>query len=324
MIRQERIDELKRYDNPREFFDAFSCELNIVEQHREIFEAEARIFGEKLSKYKASVDNLRKELKKPKKPPQFILDILEQYRIQKKKGKLEQCQKKEDIFREYQNKGWKRVTIVLQKWRSGGVVSYYTKNLWVPPGFPDDPSLWFKFGIYNPLYYDKGWGLGKATCLSPEDKLLRSYMALAILFNQQAKIRGETPIAPDILSGNKEPWLGLEIPQEYKTQMENFYWPKVRAVLIDDLETIDRYLANLKPAEEEQKATFSKRWGIKKGICFLVIVLLLILAVLRVMGWPEPIKAVKGIYSFVFFLAAMLTCLHHLGWLERIKRLFTK
>jgi hypothetical protein len=254
MIRQERLDELKRYDNPREFFDTFSCELNIVEQHREFFEAEARRFHKKYLEYEEAVDNLRKELKKPKRPPQFILDILEQYRIQQKKGKLDQCQKKEDIFREYQDQGWKRVTIVLQRRRSREVISY-TQHLWVPQDFPDDPSSWFKFGIYNPLYYDKAWGLGKATCLSPEDKLLRSYMALIILFNQQAKIRGEMPIARDIdiLSGNKAQWLGLEIPQEYKTEMENFCWPRVRPVLIDDLETVDRDIAILKQAETDSQ-----------------------------------------------------------------------
>ncbi len=73
-----------------------------------------------------------------------------------------------------------------------------------------------------------------------------------------------------------------------------------------------------KPAETEQKTT-TRRWGVKKLIWFIVILLVLILATFRLLGWPEPIKAFKGIYSFIFFFAALLTSLHYLGWLGPIK-----
>ena len=72
-------------------------------------------------------------------------------------------------------------------------------------------------------------------------------------------------------------------------------------------------------AETKQNATPAKGGGIKKGICFFIIFLVLILATFRLLGWPEPIKAFKGIYSFIIFLAALLTCLYHLGALNQIK-----
>jgi hypothetical protein len=78
-------------------------------------------------------------------------------------------------------------------------------------------------------------------------------------------------------------------------------------------------LPNGKPVETEQNAAPAKRWGTKKVVWFIIILLVVILVIFRVSGWPEPIKAVKWFYSFVFFLAALFTCLYHLGWLGPIK-----
>jgi hypothetical protein len=74
-----------------------------------------------------------------------------------------------------------------------------------------------------------------------------------------------------------------------------------------------------KIAETSRELARMKRWGVKKIICLLFIFLLVLLAIFRVFGWPEPIKAVKMIYYFIPFLAALLTCLHHMGWLALLK-----
>jgi len=87
--------------------------------------------------------------------------------------------------------------------------------------------------------------------------VLRGYIALALLYNEQAEKRGETLIAPDILS---EFWVlqhTVKFLQTYWTETQNKsrekptdYWPEIRNVLINDLEAVDRDLASTKPPTE--------------------------------------------------------------------------
>jgi NADH:ubiquinone oxidoreductase subunit 3 (subunit A) len=106
------------------------------------------------------------------------------------------------------------------------------------------------------------------------------------------------------------------------TEMVKFL-DKCKDEMIQGIKAAD--LAKLEPAETGRNAAPAKRMGVKKGIClFIIFFLVLILAIFRLLGWPEPIKAFKGIYSFIIFLAALLTCLYYLGCLEPIKQFIIK
>jgi hypothetical protein len=330
MIRQERLDELKRYDDPGKFFDDFLCDVNIiVKQHREDFEARASCFREKRLAYKAAVDELLKEREKTrskasKKPPQFLESSLPC-------GWCDSRPSSPDVYEQYQRRGWKIITVVLEA-KETRERPLHTHRLLVPPDFPDDPSLWFL--IYDTHHRTKA--IEVPVC-SPEDELLRGYVALALLYNEQAKERGETLIAPDILSGTKAQLLGLEIPQE---RVDVFYWTKVRNALINDFVAVDGDLASKqkkeaqKPAEPEQNTTPAKIINIENSNVIMGNIQqpgnLQVGDYASIHKYPKIKKKgiLKRIPRWIYYilgtLAALVTVLHLLGLLEPIKRLFTR
>lgn len=231
MTSQQRINELKRYSDHRKFFDAVLCEMSIVRQHREVFEAKAREFGNKCLEYDAACNKrinweaVGKAIKAAKK----LKDIRVRCTTPNKPPK---------------NK-WKRIDTQVEM---DGLS--FPWHFWGPPDFPDNPVNWFN--IYNTSHYhemgklvEEMYGYNNAFCL-PEEMLLRDYVAIACLFNKGAEERGETPILPEILSG-------IDIQQEYQINMYNHLWPKVKAVLIRTLETVNADLAKLQTAKTEQK-----------------------------------------------------------------------
>lgn len=324
MISQQRLDELKRCDNPYKFFDELSCEVNsIVKPYRKVFENKAHSFGEKHKKFQTAVDKWLKERKKPLLPSIFLpyqrrllsanntlsterLSFLKQCQNQLsdilKQGVninshpvlcretciLEQCQKRlygtwkqcdnanenfnlrpelsiveeclRDIREKYQEQDWKEIKIphIFQTQRGHKhIKSPFT--LLVPPDFPEDPLWWFN--AYELTWYDSKAPIARNrfTC-SPEDELLRSYIAITVLFNEQAEKRKETLIAPEIISEVFEPRFTEKVLKEYwtqtadqKKQRPTDYWPEIRNVLISDLEAVDRELDDKQNNEPESK-----------------------------------------------------------------------
>ncbi len=235
MISQQRINELKRYNDPHKFFDAVLCEMSIIREHREVFEAKALEFGNKYLEYTASC--------KKRIDWKAVGEAIKAAR--KRKDIRVRCTTSNNPPRDK----WKRISMQIEK--DGLSFSWH---FWVPPDFPDDPTNWFS--IYNPSHYHDMGRLYeellelKATC-QPKDMLLRDYIALTCLFNKGAEERGEIPISPEILSG-------IEIQQEYQVRIYNHLWPKVKAVLIRSLEAVNTDLASTKQAETKQDASRAK------------------------------------------------------------------
>ena len=126
------------------------------------------------------------------------------------------------------------------------------------PQLPDDFFDCFK--ICDPLCcVDSGVGGFfrrmmdiKTITLTPEDALLRDYGIVAVLFNKYAEERGETLIAPEILSD-------IEIPQNYEKPEDKRQWPEVRAILINALEAVNQDLASTKKSQPAKGATSSEK-----------------------------------------------------------------
>jgi hypothetical protein len=230
MISKQRINELKRYSDHRKFFDAVLCEMSIVRQHREVFEAKAREFGNKCLEYSAACNErikweaVDKAIKAAKERKDIKVLCATPFKPPK-----DNC---------------KRINIQIEK---DGLS--FPWHLWAPPDFPDDPINWFI--IYSPSHYHDTGRLYeellelKATC-PPKDMLLRDYVTIACLFNKGAEERGEIPILPEILSG-------IDIQQEYEINIYNHLWPKVKAAFIRALEAISDDLAKPRMAETVQK-----------------------------------------------------------------------
>ncbi|MGA2070474.1 MAG: hypothetical protein ABSG97_03920 [Sedimentisphaerales bacterium] len=321
MINQQRLDELKRCDNPHKFFDEFYCEVNsIVKPNRKVFEDKSHRFHEKHLKFLATVEKWLKEQKKPLKPSGFEpylkqlsgasnfkspeqLSILEQCQKQLsnilaqgvnknnhlvlscERRVLKQCQEQlydtlrqvgdknfvlmpelsiieqclRDIRQQYQRADWKEIKILHSEQIRKCEYRTFPPTLFVPPDFPDDPDWWLE--AYSLLWYDPKAPVARNefTC-SPEDELLRGYIALALLFNEQAEKRGETPIASDILSEFWIPQHTVKVLQACWTETENKsrqkptdYWPEIRNVLINDLIAVDKDLPSTKRNEQKQQ-----------------------------------------------------------------------
>ncbi|MCJ7729847.1 MAG: hypothetical protein MUO27_08245 [Sedimentisphaerales bacterium] len=245
MIRQERLDKLKEYDDPQQFYGALLCELNIVKQHREVFKEKARDFNKKCLEYEEAKEKaidrtaVDKAIKRKEKaiagfiPP--CLTTLNKPPAGCSFGDLG-CLPKVHCTTPYKppKGGWKRIEKQIQK--DGLSFSWAS---WVSPVFPDDPVYWFN--IYKPSHYDvSGELLDMKTVCRPEDELLRDYVALAVLFNKQAKERVEIPISPESLQG-------IEIPLESAIRQ---IWLKVRVAFINTLEAVNKDLA-----EKEKQLT---------------------------------------------------------------------
>jgi hypothetical protein len=231
MISQQRVNELKRYNDPQKFFDAVLCEMSIVRQHREVFEMKVREFGNKCIEYKTA-RNKRinwKAVKEAVKDARRRKDIEVICTTPDKPPKSK----------------WKRIDTQVKM--DGSSFSWH---FWVPPDFPDNPINWFN--IYNTSHYhemgrlfEEMYGFNNVSCL-PEEMLLRDYVAIACLFNRGAEERGELPILPEILSG-------ISIQREHEINISTYLWPKVKAVLIRTLETVNADLARLQKVETKQK-----------------------------------------------------------------------
>ncbi|MGA2678059.1 MAG: hypothetical protein ABSF37_02020 [Sedimentisphaerales bacterium] len=244
-------------------------------------------------------------------------------------GIIEQCLR--NIRQQYQMANWREIKILRSEQIRKGEDSIFPITIFIPPDFPDDPDWWLE--AYNLVWYNPKAPVSRNefTC-SPEDELLRGYIAIALLFNEQAEKRGETLIAPDILSEFFVPQSTVKFLQAHWTETQNdsqkptYYWPNVRTVLISDLEAVDRDLASTKPAETGQKDAPTTIININK---------------LGVLGDIQKVETLqtgdnasahkqvvgeekkKGIfrripywiYLLVSFLAALLAILHYMGWL---------
>jgi hypothetical protein len=189
-----------------------------------------------------------------------IYDILRQVKdsnsvLMPELGIIDQCLK--DIRQQYQRADWKEIKILHSEQVRKGEYSTSRLTLFVPPDFPDDPDWWLE--AYNlGCYVPKAPVVRNEFTCSPEDELLRGYIAIALLFNEQAEKRGETLIAPDILSEFFVPQSAVKFLQAYWTETQNdsqkptYYWPNVKNVLINDLIAIDKDLASTNPAETKQ------------------------------------------------------------------------
>ncbi len=381
MIRQERLDELKRCDTSHKFFDEFSYEVNsIVKQHRKGFEDKAHSFIEKYLRFLAVIENWLKEQKSTLQPSIFeqylkqlsgtnnfaspmrfsileqcqrqLSNILEQgvnknnhlvlslecrvlkqcqeqlydtlrqvgdsnFVLMPELGIIEQCIR--DIRQQYQRADWKEIKILHSEQIRKGEYSDSRLTLFVPPDFPDDPASWLN--IYHPYWYDpKASTVHNEFTCSPEDELLRSYIALVILFNKQAVERGESLISPDIQHY-------IDIPSwTFLNDDYNKHWLKIRNVLIGDLEAVDKDLASTKPAETERKDTPTTIININKlGVLGDIQKVETLQtgdnasAHKQVVGEEKKKRILRRIpywiYLLVSFLAALFAILHYMGWL---------
>ncbi len=249
VISRKRLNSLKQIKDPQKFFDALLCDIpSLVEEHREVFEANARHYDKKRREYKTVCD---KEIN-------WTAVEAAKTKARQEGGRIH-CTTL-DKSPEPPKDGWELTETQITK--DDLSFGWY---FWKPPDFPSNPDNWFR--TYNPQYprervkirgdeeefFQRQITIETIT-ITPKESVLRDYGVIAALYNQYAKNAGETPIEPEILSN-------VEIRQHYETPMDRHHiWPDVKKYLIKSLKAVNRDLASEKKGAGTNAATMPRRF----------------------------------------------------------------